>query len=100
MPKQSLAEFVAARTNLPLLGVISTTCLPAKAGSSNSARRVAALHERFEVPEQLAALCKETKAGVSLVDDLVETGWTMTLAARALRRAGASVVPFALATAL
>jgi ATP-dependent DNA helicase RecQ len=50
----------------------------------------------------LAAQCKEeAKAGVLLVDDLVETGWTMTLAAHALRRAGApSVVPFALATAL
>lgn len=98
---RSLAEFVAAKMNLPLLGLISTTYLPVKAGASNSARRVAALHERFEVPEQLAAKCKEAKAGVLLVDDLVETGWTMSLAARALRQAGApSVVPFALATAL
>jgi ATP-dependent DNA helicase RecQ len=35
---------------------------------------------------------------VLLVDDFVDSGWTMTLAARALRRAGAAdVVPFALA---
>ena len=97
---RSLSEFVAARMNLPLLGVISTTYLPANAGASNSARRVAALHGRFEVPERLAERCKEAKAGVLLVDDLIDSGWTMTLAARALRRAGASsVVPFALATA-
>ena len=33
-----------------------------------------------------------------LVDDLVVTGWTLTLAARALRRAGAdAVLPLALA---
>jgi ATP-dependent DNA helicase RecQ len=35
---------------------------------------------------------------VLLVDDQVDTGWTMTVAARLLRRAGASaVLPFALA---
>jgi ATP-dependent DNA helicase RecQ len=36
-------------------------------------------------------------APVLLVDEFVDTGWTMTVAARALRRAGAvSVLPFAL----
>jgi ATP-dependent DNA helicase RecQ len=35
---------------------------------------------------------------VLLVDDLVVTGWTMTLAARSLREAGATeVLPLALA---
>ncbi len=39
------------------------------------------------------------RAPVLLVDDLVVTGWTMTLAARAIRRAGAAeVAPLALAT--
>jgi ATP-dependent DNA helicase RecQ len=34
---------------------------------------------------------------VLLIDDLVATGWTMTMAARALRSAGASaVLPLAL----
>jgi ATP-dependent DNA helicase RecQ len=98
---RELSEFVAARRNLPFWGEISTTNLPPKAGASNSARRVAALHRRFQVSEQLAVRCRDAKAGVMLVDDLVDTGWTMTLAARALRLAGArSVVPFALATAL
>jgi ATP-dependent DNA helicase RecQ len=36
---------------------------------------------------------------VLLVDDLVDSRWTMTVAGRALRRAGAgSVLPFALAS--
>jgi ATP-dependent DNA helicase RecQ len=37
---------------------------------------------------------------VLLVDDLVDSRWTMTVAARALRLAGAAgVLPFALAVA-
>jgi ATP-dependent DNA helicase RecQ len=36
---------------------------------------------------------------VLLVDDRVDTGWTMTLAAQAIRRAGAAaVLPLALAS--
>lgn len=37
---------------------------------------------------------------VLLVDDVVDSGWTMTVAARALRRAGApEVLPLVLAVA-
>jgi ATP-dependent DNA helicase RecQ len=56
------------------------------------------LHEAFGVPAELAAVLG---AGpVLLVDDLVDSGWTMTLAGRALRRAGApGVLPLALAVA-
>jgi ATP-dependent DNA helicase RecQ len=36
---------------------------------------------------------------VLLVDDLTDTGWTLTMAARLLRRGGAiEVLPFALAS--
>jgi ATP-dependent DNA helicase RecQ len=36
---------------------------------------------------------------VLLVDDLVDTGWTLTMATRVVRAAGASeVLPFALAS--
>ena len=36
---------------------------------------------------------------VLLVDDVTDTGWTITMAARELRRAGApEVLPFALAS--
>jgi ATP-dependent DNA helicase RecQ len=62
-------------------------------GAANSAQRVAAVRRRF-------ALEGEMPAGpVLLLDDLVVTGWTMTLAASAIREAGATgVLPLALAT--
>ena len=65
--------------------------------NANSAQRVRALFDAFTVAPELAALLG---AGpVLLVDDLVDTGWTMTLVARLLRQAGApAVLPFALAT--
>ncbi|KQY57493.1 RecQ family ATP-dependent DNA helicase [Nocardioides sp. Root140] len=62
-------------------------------GSANSAQRVAAVLRRY-------ALQGEIPAGpILLLDDLVGTGWTMTIAARALRQAGATDVhPLALGT--
>jgi len=61
-------------------------------GRANSARRVAALHDAFHAPAMAA------DGPVLLVDDYVDSGWTMALAARALRAAGApAVLPFALA---
>ncbi|MBF6212041.1 ATP-dependent DNA helicase RecQ [Nocardia puris] len=62
--------------------------------AANSAHRVAGLHDSWEVPD-LSGL----DGPVLLVDALTDTGWTLTLAAHALRRAGApAVLPFALAT--
>jgi ATP-dependent DNA helicase RecQ len=95
---QDLAGRLAARIGLPLLGTLPAVHSGSGAGRANSARRVAALHTAFTVPPALAAHCSELAAPVLLVDDFVDSGWTMTLAARALRRAGAAaVVPFALA---
>jgi ATP-dependent DNA helicase RecQ len=62
-------------------------------GAVNSAQRVAAVGRRFALRADLAP-----GARVLLVDDLVGTGWTLTLAAKALREAGAeAVVPLTLA---
>ncbi|WP_396930048.1 RecQ family ATP-dependent DNA helicase [Mycolicibacterium sp.] len=62
----------------------------------NSAYRVAALHDAWQEPD-LAAL-QQVPQTVLLVDDFTDTGWTLTTAARCLRRAGVSqVLPFALA---
>ena len=63
------------------------------AARANSAQRLAAVWSGFAVPDFTLP------AGpVLLVDDLVDTGWTMTVAARLLRRAGATaVLPLALA---
>ncbi|GAA1630816.1 MULTISPECIES: RecQ family ATP-dependent DNA helicase [Brevibacterium] len=62
----------------------------------NSAFRVKGLHDAFVVPPEVA----EAVAGKSvlLVDDEIVSRWTMAIAARALRQAGATaVLPFALA---
>ncbi len=58
----------------------------------NSAQRVAAVSRRFRLEGQVPT------GPVLLVDDQVVTGWTLTLAASALRRAGATaVLPLVLA---
>ena len=59
----------------------------------NSAYRVAALQGCWETPD-LGGIT----GPVLLVDDLTDTGWTLTMAARVVRAAGADVVlPFAIA---
>ncbi|TMM35813.1 MAG: ATP-dependent DNA helicase RecQ [Actinobacteria bacterium] len=98
-----LARRIATVGRLPLLGTFDpvpgggpgTGGGPGSGGGrANSARRVAALHDAFRAPA--AAF----DGPVLLVDDYVDSGWTMALAARALRRAGApAVLPFALAVA-
>jgi ATP-dependent DNA helicase RecQ len=96
---RSLAEFLAAKWNLPMIGALQRAQLHGSSGKANNARRVAALHAAFAVSAELGTGCSELHGGVLLVDDFVDSGWTMTLAARALRRAGAvSVLPFAIAT--
>ena len=95
----TLAHSLAQATGCPFLGELAIVERPAKTGDSNSARRVAALFEKFRLSPQLASVCRTSAASILLVDDLIDSGWTMTLAARTLRQAGAvSVVPFALAT--
>ncbi|WP_431233912.1 RecQ family ATP-dependent DNA helicase [Mycolicibacterium psychrotolerans] len=62
----------------------------------NSAYRVAALHDAWQEPDFTAL--PQVPRTVLLVDDVTDTGWTLTTAARCLRRAGVSeVLPFALA---
>jgi ATP-dependent DNA helicase RecQ len=62
-------------------------------GAMNSAQRVAAVHRRFRLDADVPV------GPVLLVDDQVSTGWTLTLAAAALREAGATeVLPLVLAT--
>jgi ATP-dependent DNA helicase RecQ len=65
----------------------------------NSARRLAALHDAFVVPDTLAeALAGLGGAPILLVDDRVDSRWTVTVCTRALRQAGAGpVLPLVLA---
>ncbi|GAB7304654.1 hypothetical protein MAFF212519_25330 [Clavibacter michiganensis] len=56
------------------------------------------MHPRFQVPAHLADDLAGDPRPVLLVDDLVDTRWTLTVAGRLLRKAGATrVLPFALA---
>lgn len=62
--------------------------------AANSAFRVAALTDSWSVP-----LLDGVDGPVLLIDDVTDTGWTLTMAARVLRGAGVGeVLPFALAT--
>ena len=63
--------------------------------SANSAQRLAAVWDGFTVPD-----LADVGGPVLLVDDVIDSGWTATVVARLLRRAGApAVLPFALALA-
>ncbi|MSS45723.1 RecQ family ATP-dependent DNA helicase [Cutibacterium sp. WCA-380-WT-3A] len=67
--------------------------------STNSAYRLRDVHDRFSVgPELMSRLSHLGGASILLVDDIISSRWTMTVAARLLRRAGAGrVLPLALA---
>jgi ATP-dependent DNA helicase RecQ len=67
-------------------------------GRSNSALRLREVWNAYELPAALGS--QLAGQPVLLVDDLVDTGWTFTVVARLLRRAGAGrIYPFALALA-
>ncbi|WP_131815116.1 hypothetical protein, partial [Mycolicibacterium holsaticum] len=62
--------------------------------AANSAYRVAALDGAWEPPD-----LSGVTGPVLLVDDVTDTGWTLTMASRVVRAAGATeVLPFALAS--
>ncbi|MFI6725566.1 RecQ family ATP-dependent DNA helicase [Streptomyces atratus] len=97
---QSLGGRIAEVGRMPLLG--SVAYAPAAAGvrisQTNSAQRVRALHEALVVEPELADAMAAAGGPVLLVDDLSDTGWTLAVAARLLRRAGAQgVFPLVLA---
>jgi ATP-dependent DNA helicase RecQ len=67
-------------------------------GRTNSALRLREVWTGYDVPADLASQLRGQP--LLLVDDLVDTGWTLTVVARLLRRAGAGrIYPFALALA-
>jgi ATP-dependent DNA helicase RecQ len=90
----SLGERIAAVGRLPYLGSLRYRGEGAGPRRFNSAQRLATLWDAFEVPEVTGLAA----GPVLLVDDRIETGWTMTVAARLLREAGVpAVLPLALA---
>lgn len=95
----SLAERIASIGRLPLLGTLDLVDGgPVGEPGGNSAFRLAGAWERLAVGPDLARALGATPGPVLLVDDLVDSRWTLTVAGRALRRAGAdAVLPLALA---
>ncbi|MEP7022563.1 MAG: RecQ family ATP-dependent DNA helicase [Actinomycetota bacterium] len=64
----------------------------------NSAQRLRGLWHELEVPGELREALGQLGGPVLLIDDRIETGWTMTVAARLLRQAGVpAVLPLVLA---
>ncbi|WP_326759238.1 RecQ family ATP-dependent DNA helicase [Streptomyces phaeochromogenes] len=97
---QSLGARIAEVGRLPLLGSIEYAPghEAAQVSRSNSAQRLKALDGALVVPPGLATTLAQAQGPVLLVDDSTETGWTLAVAARLLRRAGAQgVLPLVLA---
>jgi ATP-dependent DNA helicase RecQ len=98
----TLGERIASVGRLPYLGSLAYTSLDGPGPRRhNSAQRLAALWSALTVPGTVRDAMEGGKPGpVLLIDDRVETGWTMTVAAKLLREAGApAVLPLALAVA-
>ncbi|MFJ4622901.1 RecQ family ATP-dependent DNA helicase [Streptomyces sp. NPDC088812] len=98
----SLAQGIASVGRIPLLGTLAYSG-PGGAHAarrSNSAQRLRALSGAFAVPEDLAGALTRSPGPVLLVDDYTDSGWTLAVAARLLRRAGSEqVLPLVLAAA-
>jgi ATP-dependent DNA helicase RecQ len=109
----SLGEQIAAIGRLPYAGALEYagdvpagdepgTGRPGRAehssGQHNSAQRLAVVWAAMRVPDDVQAAVAGLTGPVLIVDDRMETGWTMTVAAKLVRDAGApAVLPFVLA---
>jgi ATP-dependent DNA helicase RecQ len=98
----SLGTQIAGLGRLPYLGALGYTGGTPAGGPRrrqyNSAQRLRAVWSELTVPAPLQQAVARLNGPVLAVDDRVETGWTMTVAAKLLRDAGApAVLPLALA---
>ena len=95
----SLAARIARIGTLPLLGTLAYAHGgPTGGHGGNSAHRLAAVWERIVVPPDVAARLAPLIGPVLLVDDVADSRWSLTVAARVLRHAGATaVLPLTLA---
>ncbi len=91
----SFAQRLAARLGLPFVDVVSKVKdTPPQKEQENSHHRLQNLHGAFRVAVPTAYKGQP----VLLVDDMVDSGWTLTLLAALLRQGGAGFVyPLALA---
>ncbi|NTW42156.1 MAG: hypothetical protein HGA44_20145, partial [Cellulomonadaceae bacterium] len=97
---EELATATARHLGVPLVGWIGPDDgAPPGRHDVNSAQRLAGVAQRLSLELSDAAAAGLPGRTVLLVDDRHDSGWTMTIAARLLRQAGAdAVLPFTLAT--
>ncbi|MFG3183261.1 RecQ family ATP-dependent DNA helicase [Streptomyces nigra] len=96
----SLAREVASIGRMPFLGALTYVAEDGAhaARRSNSAQRLKGLSQAFTVSGELADALAAAPGPVLLVDDYTDTGWTLAVAARLLRRSGSGeVLPLVLA---
>lgn len=93
-----LAEGVGRQLGIPVIGTVRP--IPGTAAGRhdvNSAQRLAGVVRRLELALSDQAAAGLAGRAVLLVDDRIDSGWTITVAARLVRLAGASAVhPFVL----
>jgi ATP-dependent DNA helicase RecQ len=89
----SWATKICTIGRLPYLGEVVHRGSSATA-RSNSAQRLKAVWDAYELPDGLVTALSGAQRGqaVLLVDDFTDTGWTLTVVTRLLRRAGAGEV--------
>jgi len=96
---RSVALGLSTAGRLPYLGSLDLAGGgPIGEPGGNSAYRLANVWDAFSIGEELEQDLASLRGPVLLVDDLSDSRWTLTVAARQLRRAGApGVLPFVLA---
>ncbi len=94
----SLGRRLAEVGRLPYLGALGYAGDGPGPRRHNSAQRLGSLWQAFELPDSVRDALARLDGPVLVVDDRIDTGWTMTVAARLLREAGApAVLPLVLA---
>src|SRR5580698_6244926 len=95
----SLGQRIAQVGRLPYLGSLGYAS-PDGPGPRhhNSAQRLRSLWHALTIPDDLRGALSQLTGPLLLIDDRIETGWTMTVAAKHLREAGApAILPLVLA---
>ena len=95
---EHLAAGVARQLNVPIVGQVRPVAgLEPGRHDVNSAQRLVGVTRRLRLHLTAPAAAGLSGRAVLLVDDRTDSGWTLTVAARLLRRAGAAAVyPFVL----